>query len=455
MNKKILLALGIICTLTSCNSQINSESSDKISGDLSNISQENSDTPLNSKLLRTPNENEKASLEELNDEGYKIFKNKLSAFSSKLNEKVFDEVFDGSNSVISPLSIYMALALVTSCSDGNTRQEVLDALGMSYDEVKKYTSTLYKQSNKEYHDDDGGIYLKEKVTNSIWFDDDITYSLNDKGLDELANNYYCYPYEVDFDNNNTVANEAIRQFVKENTKGKIDQDFMFDDETVLLLINTLYLKDVWNFAGLDLPFTKDNYSFKNIEGNVKQSKFLEGYYNSGKVYETNTYRSFYTTTTRYKISFIVPTDGYDIKDLFTENTINEVSNISYQIRSDDSTEMYETRCLFPEFKADTDINIHGILQSQFNINDLFSPGYCNFNNISNYEMFCKYIRHVAVLDVDKTGIEGAAVTIVASDGTAAPEPIKIVYDDFVVDKSFGFVISDAGIPLFTGIINQI
>ena len=55
MNKKVLLALGIICTLTSCNSQINSESSDKISSDLSNSSQENSDTPLNTKLLRTPN----------------------------------------------------------------------------------------------------------------------------------------------------------------------------------------------------------------------------------------------------------------------------------------------------------------------------------------------------------------------------------------------------------------
>ena len=59
---------------------------------------------------------------------------------------------------------------------------------------------------------------------------------------------------------------------------------------------------------------------------------------------------------------------------------------------------------------------------------------------------------------EQEGIEGAAVTVIAGDGSAAPgeEEFEKVYLDFVVDKTFGFIVTDArDVPLFTGIINGI
>ena len=57
------------------------------------------------------------------------------------------------------------------------------------------------------------------------------------------------------------------------------------------------------------------------------------------------------------------------------------------------------------------------------------------------------------MTVDKSGIEGAAVTLVG-DTEGAED--KIVFEDFVLDRAFGFVITDSrDITLFSGVVNKI
>jgi serine protease inhibitor len=66
------------------------------------------------------------------------------------------------------------------------------------------------------------------------------------------------------------------------------------------------------------------------------------------------------------------------------------------------------------------------------------------------------VLHKCKLTVDKKGIEGAAVT--ASDGAGAGDPGSYtnVYHDFVVDRAFGFVLTDSyGTVLFSGAVNTL
>ena len=68
---------------------------------------------------------------------------------------------------------------------------------------------------------------------------------------------------------------------------------------------------------------------------------------------------------------------------------------------------------------------------------------------------CQRIQHVAKLKVDRKGIEGAAVTVVV-DAPTSPELIEEVLYDMVIDRAFGYVLTDPyGTILFTGVVNNI
>jgi serine protease inhibitor len=124
---------------------------------------------------------------------------------------------------------------------------------------------------------------------------------------------------------------------------------------------------------------------------------------------------------------------------------------------------YNTRCLFPSFKASYDEKINDVLKSEFNINTLFDKAKCDLTNFAEvpakYEnMYCEKIQHVTDLTVDEKGIEGAAVTLVQLDGatSAGPNEYEYVYNDFVVNKSFGFIITNSrNVTLFSGVVKSI
>ena len=128
----------------------------------------------------------------LRNSDYLAFLEKLSAFSSEITEGVFSTVGINQNFCISPMSVYMALALVVEASSGETRQEILDALGLSYDEVSTFTKELYAFRNRKYaYKNSYGndvVSAYEMLSNSIWLDEGLAY--NQTGVNNLVSNYY-------------------------------------------------------------------------------------------------------------------------------------------------------------------------------------------------------------------------------------------------------------------------
>ena len=188
--------------------------------------------------------------EDVKEEEYLNFLNKVSVFSSRITELIYENS-DQKNFVISPISIYMALAMAVESSDGSTQKEILEALGLSYEEVSKYTKILYSLCNKEYTTEN--FLGKEKVvaesilTNSIWIDNDIELIKN--GMEKLAENYNTDSYRVPFKDSISKANKAINDYINDKTKGLIDSLPNLDEETLMVLLNTFYFKEIWNDDG--------------------------------------------------------------------------------------------------------------------------------------------------------------------------------------------------------------
>ncbi|MDE5592676.1 MAG: hypothetical protein K2I75_01945, partial [Clostridiales bacterium] len=151
---------------------------------------------------------------------------------------------------------------------------------------------------------------------------------------------------------------------------------------------------------------------------------------------------------------------YTVDQVFLADNIAAVNAITnYGAYDETEGVRYKTRVLFPEYKCKYDDDIKGILQDKFDIDLLFkdhvnySPA-CDFSTLSDMSCYCAKVQHVTDLTVDRKGIEGAAVTVIGMAGDAAP--METVEKDFVVDKAFGFIITDwQDITLFSGVVNNI
>ena len=346
-------------------------------------------------------------------EGYEEFIDKLDAFAAKLTYEVYADSNKQSNICISPVSVYMALALATECANGETRDEILNAVGVTYDEVKNFTKVLYGFSNREYYYtnmmNNKKILAFEELANSIWVDKNTT--LKEDGINNLANNFNCDLFSVNFKTNE--GEKAINAYIKEKTHGIIDSDLDLSPETLITLINTFYLKEVWNEDGDELKFTDKAYDFKNADGSVTNTKLLQGYYFNGNIYEGDGYTSFYTTTEHgFDIKFIVPTDGHTLDEVFTSENIYNINNLGdYGYIDEENKLLHHTRVFFPEYKASFDGDLAEILKNDFGITKLFDFEQCDFSNISDEQLACDGVIHKCSIDVNDKGIEGAAVTV--------------------------------------------
>ena len=374
-------------------------------------------------------------------------------FARRFSESAKDFAAEGENFAVSPVSAYMALSLAAECAAGETREEILSALGVSYETLLADFGDFYRSLNVEYRQ--GKLLL----SNSVWINE--REQVFDECVNSLAEKYFCYSYMADFTGDNEGANRAVREFVKERTKGLIDKDFNLKKETAFALINTLYLKDVWGEE--PLPETAETYEFTAADGSVREEKFLRGEYRVGRAYEGEGFTSFYMRTQNgYRLQFMLPADGCSAEDIFTAENLKAVSEADYGGVDEENKILYHTRCIFPGFSASFNEYIKNLLREEFGVRSLFDPDTCDVTALLSDEKradeaYCPMVRHIAELSVGKKGISAAAATLVPWYGAAGPEAgYEDVYADFVVNRSFGFVIYDPnGVTLFSGIVRNI
>ncbi len=411
-----------------------------------------------STLLRSPeNLSHAYNYRDTQSEGYRAFKEKLTGFSARLSESLAKkEAKENENIAFSPLSIELCLGLGIRGASGETREQMLDAMGVDYETFNQYYKLYFNEAWREYYNESRELVAQNLLTNSIWIDDGI--NLKEEGLNALRDDYYCYSFETDFDKKNKEANQAIQDFIKEKTKGLLNPELNLPTETLFVLMNTLYLKDIWNEAGNDLQFASNSYRFTNDDRSISKKQLLQGHSLSGRAMQEEDYVSFFTQTANgLTLTFIKPNEGKGVKEVFTAETIAKVTDFDNYVYEDSvKKERYHTTCIFPEFKADSDIELIPIFQHDFGVTDLFDINRCDFGNLLDTPVYCEDFRHIATLDVTKTGIEGAAVTYMAVCGASAPdETYTDIYENFIVDRSFGFVLSYHDINLFSGIVTNI
>lgn len=385
---------------------------------------------------------------------FKDFTAKVTKFANNVAVKI--GVNDDKNTAVSPISIFMALAMSAECANGDTRQELLDAMGVTYDELHTNIHALCYAFNQALsRDNDGNVKNLIKCVNSLWVRNDLTNKMKDDGIKAL--NSYCYSDLLKMDFSTANVNELLTSYISNETNGLLQPDFNYDSNTAILLMNVIYLREIWNEYGHDLPFTDDNYDFLCYDQSKVSSKLLQGSYNYGRAVETEKFRKFKTSTNSgLQLTFFVPKDGYTLDDIYTSDVLNDPTPYIYEDEA--AKKRYYTRCFFPAFEAEYNKDVADAVK-EMGVDKFFNVDECDFTNLTDHEVFCRSINHITKLEVARKGIEGAAVTIVEmadkADGGPYEDEWESVYEDFIVDRNFAYVLSKDNVPVFTGVVKAI
>ena len=383
-------------------------------------------------------------------------KTALNEFGADFASKAFESDSDiTKNKVVSPISMFSVLSVAAECSANNTQTEILNALHTDLNALTSEFPYLYSAANvtRTVGRSDSKIVKKELLTNSIWLDDSV--SFKQTMVDKIAEDFYCYAMNAKFRSNPSETNKQMSSFVEDKTDGLIKPEFSFDENTFFTILNTLYFKSLWYIEADNIDKTDVEYDFVNRDGSIDTRKLFKTKLQTGKVLKREKYSSFFAETcSNDRIKFIVPNDGFSLENVINRESILDVLNEDYEGLDLENNICYRNYTYFPGFEAEQKLSSNSIL-SNLEINDLFNNK-CDFSGLTDANVICGDIEHVAKLKVDKKGIEGAAYTVVPLNGASGPLEVTYIDGEFIVDKSFYYIVCDSNnLPLFSGVVNKI
>ena len=163
-----------------------------------------------------------------NDLGMKMF-SKLAAGEA------------GKNMMISPLSISIAMAMVTNGATGENLDEMKEVLGFGEMELPD-VNEQFSQLIASLVEADKDLVLS--IANSVWMDDTFAQDVKQDFVDVLKEFYDAAFFTEDFQDEATVT--KINSWVSEKTHEKIDKIIeKVGPNAVMYLINAIYFKAAW------------------------------------------------------------------------------------------------------------------------------------------------------------------------------------------------------------------
>lgn len=347
------------------------------------------------------------------------------------------------NRVCSPLNIYMALSMLAAVTGGETRQQILDALGAeSLDALQKQAAQLWAENSW----DDG--LVTSTLANSIWLRDG--YNYNSETLQTLGEDFYASAFSGEMGSD--TYNNILRDWINEHTGNLLAEQagkLELNADTVLALVSTLYYSASWHDKFSSAATTQDVFHAPN--GDVS-TDFLHSS-DSNTVYYGDGFSAIgLSLENSGRMWLLKPDEGVDAAELLqNEDTLGFLlANGEWS-----QTQRAIVNLSLPKFDVSSDLDILDTL-AQLGMTDVLDGIKSDFTPLTaaNDSLALTQAKHAARVKIDEDGCEAAAYTILSVCETAAMPPEEIV--EFTLDEPFLFAITGAdGLPLFAGIVNQV
>ncbi|MBQ7810000.1 MAG: serpin family protein [Clostridia bacterium] len=356
-----------------------------------------------------------------------------SDFASKLFEKCFD---GEGNTLVSPLSIALAFAMVAEGADNETLAEIEDVLGMNIEELRVFAQDFLKD-NKQL-----------STSNSLWINNIDGFNVN---KDFLENNSAYHNAEVFEGKFNDKIVEEINNWVNDKTEGMIDKIVdNLDERSVMCLINALLFDAKWEEEYKEHQVNDG--VFTTEKGEINPVKYLDG---SENIYiKDENAKGFvkYYDGRDYAFVALLPDAGVSVKDYIKTLDGKKIDEL---LKNAEETKVI-TR--LPKFEYETNLSLNSVLKDM-GMKEAFDEKKADFSKIGQIQggnIWIGDVLHSTKITVAEQGTKAGAATAVIKYGAGA-SPAQEEPKEVYLERPFVYMIIDMenNLPVFIGTVMSV
>ena len=352
--------------------------------------------------------------------------------------RLFREAYDGDNTLISPLSAMLALAMAANGAEGETLRQMEAVFGMTRDELNEFFYAFRAGLSQ-------GEKYKLSLADSIWLRDD--FKVNQAFLQANADVYGADAYRAPF---NETTLKKINDWVCEKTDGMIPELLNeFSPDSVAILINALAFDAEWQY-----PFASDataSGKFTKENGRTVDVDYMTGTeYGACYLYDDRAQGMFKRYAGgKYAFVALLPNEGISVSE-YLASLDGETLRTLLKRRS--SPELHVT---LPKYDVAYETELSSVLKGM-GMTDAF--GYdADFSGlgttVSGDEVYIGRVLQKTFLSLTEKGTRAGAATAVDMWAVAvAPPPVVTLR----FDRPFVYMLVDCetDLPLFIGVLND-
>ena len=344
------------------------------------------------------------------------------------------------NVFISPLSIFLALAMTENGAAGETKAAMRKVLALSpeasEEAVNESAAALLKllQSRGE---------AELAIANALWVD--VRSTISPDFVRVCQTIYEATSETLDLSQPSSAS--TINDWVSENTRGKISNIVTPGNiaDAIAVLTNAVYFK-----GKFCIPFEKEETRprpFYLADGREKMVPMMRNYGLS------DSYRSrkrFEAAVLRYKDSgielyMLLPAGGTSPEQILTEDSVQELLAAKGSIALDLS---------MPRFTIDFSSGLKESL-TRLGMGIAFQYSGADFSALGSPLFYLNEVMHKTRLEVDEEGTVAAAATAVVMT-LSAMMPQRVETKTLVFDRPFAVLLRDTmtGAMIFAGVVYE-
>lgn len=346
----------------------------------------------------------------------------------------------GDNVMISPLSIALALSMLTNGAAGETRAELERLLGgdLGIEALNEYLHSYVASLPS-------GDKSKLSIASSLWLRDDGRLEVSPEFLQTCVDWYDPDVFSSDF-GRRTVRD--MNNWASNATDGMIDEVVEeIDPDVLMYIVNAIVFDAEWQRIYERSDVRKGE--FKNADGERERVDFMSS--TEHTYIETEDAVGFVKSYVgNYRFVALLPRE-----DITLDQYIATLDGKTLRATLD-SAQSATVHASMPKFEYDCDTDLVDVLRAlgveralDGSLADLSALGSSSAGNL-----FVKEALHKTYISVDERGTRAGAVTVLGVGAeSAAPVEVKYVR----LDRPFLYMIVDGecGLPIFIGSVNEI
>lgn len=351
-------------------------------------------------------------------------------------------ITEKSNSMVSPVSMILALGMLENGAREDTLKEIEDTIGVSAEDLNSWANTWIGMMNVSTEK------TKVSIANSVWYRNDDTLLMKDSYLDTMKNVFNAEISGAPFDE--TTLND-INSWVKRNTNDMIDSILdRIEKESMLYLINATAFKGTWTKQYGESAI-RENETFTNADETESKATMLcsieEEYLHDGNAVG---FRKYY----RDGFYFLAILPDGSVEDYVKSMTGDSLKAFI------SSGETAEVHAYIPQFAYEYTVPSAIEALQALGINTVFDPYTADLKDMAEMangdNLYANQVIHKTAIELDRYGTRAAAVTAIGIEKATSAPTQKPVYE-VRLDRPFVYAIVDSytNVPLFIGTVQNL